>query len=58
MLPNTNVDFVIDGLDVRIVKATSAGRPSRGAQTVQRLREARGRVRMTTDEIMALTRGE
>ncbi len=58
LLPNTEVDFVVDGLDVRIVKATSRKRPSRGAKAVRRLRESGGRVRMTTDEIMALTRGE
>jgi hypothetical protein len=52
------VDFVVDGLDVRIVKAASAGRQSRGAKTVQRLRQSGGRVRASTDEIMALTRGE
>ncbi len=57
-LPNTDVDFVVDGVDVRIVKAAPGGRPSRGAKAVQRLSEARGRVRMTTDEIMALTRGD
>ncbi len=58
LLPNTEVDFVVDGLDVRIVKAASRKRPSRGARAVRRLRESGGRVRMTTDEIMALTRGE
>ncbi len=58
LLPNTDVEFVVDGVDVRIVKAAPGGRPSRGVKAVQRLREARGRVRMTTDEIMALTRGD
>ena len=58
LLPNTDVEFVVDGGDVRIVKAVSGRRPSRGARTVQRLRQSGGHVRMTTDEIMALTRGE
>jgi AbrB family looped-hinge helix DNA binding protein len=58
MLPNTDVEFLVDGEDVRIIKAGSGRRPSRGATAVQRLRGAGGRVRMTTDEIMALTRGE
>ncbi len=58
LLPNTDVEFVVDGLDVRIVKASSRKRPSRGVKAVQRLREAGARVRMTTDEIMALTRGD
>ena len=58
LLPNTDVEFVVDGDGVRIVKAAAGGRPSRGARAVQRLRRSGGRVRMTTDEIMALTRGE
>ena len=58
LLPNTDVEFVVDGGGVRIVKTVSGGRPSRGARAVQRLRESGGRVRMTTDEIMALTRGD
>jgi AbrB family looped-hinge helix DNA binding protein len=58
LLPNTDVEFVVDGGDVRIVKAQSGRRPSRGASAIQRLRGAGGRIHMTTDEIMALTRGE
>ena len=58
LLPNTDVEFVVEGDDVRIVKAAVGRRPSRGASAVQRLRRSGGRVRMTTDEIMALTRGE
>jgi AbrB family looped-hinge helix DNA binding protein len=58
LLPNTDVEFVVEGGDVRIVKALSGRRPSRGARAVQRLRQSGGRVRMTTDEIMALTRGD
>jgi AbrB family looped-hinge helix DNA binding protein len=58
LLPNTDVEFVIDGGDVRIVKALSSKRASRGARAVRRLRESGGRIQMTTDEIMALTRGE
>lgn len=58
LLPNTDVEFVVDDGGVRIVKAAPSGRPSRGARAVRRLRESGGRIRMTTDEIMALTRGE
>lgn len=58
LLPNTDVEFIVDGADVRIVKAASGKRPSRGATAVRRLRGASSRVRMTTDEIMALTRGD
>jgi AbrB family looped-hinge helix DNA binding protein len=53
LLPNTEVEFVVDGQSVRIVKAR--GRRSRGKDTVARLR-GRASTRMTTDEILALTR--
>jgi len=56
LLPNTEVEFVVDQGDVKIVKRTSGSRPSRGAIVVRRLRESGDRIRMTTDEIMALTR--
>lgn len=58
LLPNTDVEFIVDGDDVRIVKAASGKRPSRGATAVRRLRGTSSRVRLSTDEIMALTRGE
>ena len=58
LLPNTDVEFVVDGAGVRIVKTGSGARPSRGATAVRRLRGAGARVQMTTDEIMALTRGD
>ncbi len=58
LLPNTDVEFVVDGDGVRIIKAARGRRPSRGAAAVGRLRGVGGRVQMTTDEIMALTRGE
>lgn len=58
LLPNTDVEFIVDGDDVRIIKAASGKRPSRGATAVSRLRGARSRVSLTTDEIMALTRGD
>ena len=55
LLPNTEVEFVFDGRVVRIVKAKVGKKPGRGAAIVARLRGT-GDVRMTTDEIMALTR--
>lgn len=58
LLPNTDVEFLVHDGEVRIVKAVSGKRPSRGARAVQRLREPKRRARMTTDEIMALTRGD
>ena len=56
LLPHTDVNFVLDQGGVRIVRA-KARRASRGERLVQHLRR-RGDVAMTTDEIMALTRGE
>ena len=56
LLPNTEVEFVVDDGTVRIVKTTGVARPSRGATAIRRLRERHGRIAMTTDEIMALTR--
>jgi AbrB family looped-hinge helix DNA binding protein len=59
LLPYTEVEFVVeqDG-GVRIVKAQQAHRLTRGAIAVERLRRNGGRSGLTTDEIMALTRGE
>ncbi len=58
LMPNTEVEFVVEDGTVRLIKAASARRPSRGASAVRRLREHGGRVSMTTDQILALTRGE
>ncbi len=58
LLPNTEVEFEVVGKAVRMRKlrrANGAGR--RGKSIVERLR-GRGSVRMTTDEILALTRGD
>jgi len=55
LLPNTDVEFEFDGRVVRIRKARGGMRPGRGSALVARMR-GRGDVRMTTDEIMALTR--
>lgn len=57
LLPNTDVTFRLDGDTVRIERADAGRKPSRGAQIVAHLR-GRGTVPMSTDEIMALTRGE
>lgn len=53
-LPDTEVDFIIDGDTVRVVRS-EPGRRSRGRSAVARLRGSATRA-MTTDEIMALTR--
>jgi AbrB family looped-hinge helix DNA binding protein len=53
-LPNTEVDFVVENDTVTLVRRESS-RSSRGAEVIRRLRGT-GSIRMTTDEIMALTR--
>jgi AbrB family looped-hinge helix DNA binding protein len=53
LLPNTEVEFVVEGRAVRIMKAPS--RRTRGDGVVRRLR-GRANISMTTDEILALTR--
>jgi AbrB family looped-hinge helix DNA binding protein len=58
LLPETEVDFVVDGDAVRIIKATPGKRPTRGARAIRRLREGSRGINMTTDQIMAITRGE
>jgi AbrB family looped-hinge helix DNA binding protein len=55
LLPDTEVEFVAKGNTVQIVKLKSAARPTRGEALVGRLR-GRSSVRMSTDEILALTR--
>jgi bifunctional DNA-binding transcriptional regulator/antitoxin component of YhaV-PrlF toxin-antitoxin module len=57
LLPHTEVDVEFDGQAVRIVPAVAAKKPRRGARLVAHLR-GRGDVAMSTDAIMALTRGE
>lgn len=55
LLPETEVDFEVRGSSVRLVKAEAKAGRSRGREAVERLR-GRGGVRLTTDEILALTR--
>lgn len=54
-MPNTEVDFEFDGTAVRIVAAANSAKATRGARLNLR---GRGDVKMTTEAIMALTRGE
>jgi AbrB family looped-hinge helix DNA binding protein len=54
LLPNSEVEFEVTGNVVRIKKATRR-RHGRGRSLVAHLR-GRGTVRMSTDEILALTR--
>ncbi|HEV3322736.1 MAG TPA: AbrB/MazE/SpoVT family DNA-binding domain-containing protein [Solirubrobacteraceae bacterium] len=51
--PGSEVDFEIDGHGARLVR----GRTSGGRDLVEQML-GRGTVAMSTDEIMALTRGE
>jgi AbrB family looped-hinge helix DNA binding protein len=57
LLPHTEVDFEYDGKTVRLVRSKKSGKDGRGARLVAHLR-GRGDVDITTDAIMALTRGE
>ena len=58
LLPNTEVEFEVVGKAVRMRKVRRADRAGRrGKSIVERLR-GRGSVRMTTDDILALTRGD
>jgi AbrB family looped-hinge helix DNA binding protein len=54
LLPDTEVEFELDGNAVRIRRARSR-RGGRGERAVSRLR-GRATVAMSTDEILALTR--
>lgn len=56
LLPDSEVEFEVVGNAVHIRKARRAHR-GRGTSLVASLR-GRGGVRMTTDEILALTRGD
>jgi len=58
LLPDSEVEFEVVGQTVRLRKVRRArGEGRRGKSLVARLR-GRGTVRMSTDEILALTRGD
>ena len=57
LLPGTKVDFEFVGDAVCIVRAKAPKGDTRGGQAVRLLRGS-ATVKMSTDEIMALTRGE
>jgi AbrB family looped-hinge helix DNA binding protein len=57
LLPHTEVDFEFDGKAVRIVRAHNRKKDGRGSRLIAQLR-GRGNVAMSTDAIMALTRGK
>ena len=55
-LANTDVDFRVEGGAVRVVRTERRRGQRRGSALVARLR-GRADTKMTTDEILALTRG-
>jgi AbrB family looped-hinge helix DNA binding protein len=56
LLPHTDVEWELrDG--VAVLQKATVGKPRRGRALIEHMR-GRGTVRMSTDEIMALTRGE
>ncbi len=54
LLPDTEVEFIVDGDTVRIVRVESS-EDGRGARTVARL-AGRSTSALSTEEILALTR--
>ena len=61
LMPNTDVEFAYEGEGkVSVFRAQKTKRKglSRGARIVAHLRAHQGDLKMTTEEIMALTRGE
>ena len=57
LLPHTEVEFVLEDDSVRLVKVEATKGEGRGDRAVRLLRSG-GPISMSTDEIMALTRGE
>ncbi len=57
LLPNTEVEFVVDDGIVRLVAVAPSRGESRGQRAVRALRGS-ATVSMSTDDILALTRGE
>lgn len=55
LLPNTEVEFRLQGNTARLVKASAKRGQGRGTELIARLR-GKADVRMSTDEILALTR--
>ncbi len=56
LLPRCEVEFEVVGNAVRIRRARARSKRTRGRSVVARLR-GKGSVRMSTEEILALTRG-
>ena len=58
LLPHTEVAFEFDGETVTLRPTAIKRGLSRGKKIVEHLRRHRGDIKLTTDEIMAMTRGE
>ena len=58
LLPHTDVEFHFDGTDVRLVRTAASRADGSGDRVVAHLRAHPGDVPLTTEEIMAMTRGE
>lgn len=56
LLPDMEVEFSYE--DGRVILQKAAAQKSRAELAVERLRRARPRTSLSTDEILALTRGE
>jgi AbrB family looped-hinge helix DNA binding protein len=56
LAPGMEIEFEVDGDDVRLRRAADS--KTRGELIVEQMRRHPGTGTMTTDEIMALTRGE
>jgi bifunctional DNA-binding transcriptional regulator/antitoxin component of YhaV-PrlF toxin-antitoxin module len=57
LVPHTDIEVLFDGTSVQIVRTAETNRFGRGAQIVAHLK-GRGDVPMSTDEIIALMRGD
>lgn len=55
LLPNTEVEFQLRGNSARLVKVSAKRPHRRGTEIIDRL-QGKADVRMTTDQILALTR--
>lgn len=56
LLPNSEVEFIVEGTAVRIKKARGSRTRGRGRSIVEHLR-GKATSGLTTDQIMSLTRG-
>lgn len=57
LMPNTEVDFILKGREVMIVRRSKAKKPSRGALAVEKLRGSATRsLGMSVDDYLKLIR--